>query len=66
MATRPNEGMRKGEIVDFQKVATSVHTALAEAEKMSRTTVDSIYLAQTGAHLVHLSYGLVQMFHPQI
>jgi cell division protein FtsA len=51
MATRPNEGMRKGEIVDFQKVATSVHTALAEAEKMSGTTVDSIYLAQTGAHL---------------
>ena len=51
MATRLNEGMRKGEIVDFQKVATSVHTALAEAEKMSGTTVDSIYLAQTGAHL---------------
>lgn len=51
MATRPNEGMRKGEIMDFQKVAHSVHTALAEAEKMSGTTVDSIYLAQTGSHL---------------
>ncbi|MDG1173085.1 MAG: cell division protein FtsA [Opitutales bacterium] len=51
MATRPNEGMRKGEIIDFNKVGTSVHTALAEAEKMSGTTVDSIYLAQTGSHL---------------
>jgi cell division protein FtsA len=51
MATRPNEGMRKGEIMDFQKVAQSVHTALAESEKMSGTTVDSIYLAQTGSHL---------------
>ncbi len=51
MATRPNEGMRKGEIVDFRKVAASVHAAIEEAEKMSGTTVDSIYLAQTGSHL---------------
>ena len=51
MATRQNEGMRKGEIVDFRKAATSVHAALEEAEKMSGTTVDSIYLAQTGCHL---------------
>ena len=50
-ATRANEGMRKGEIVDFRKAASSVHAALDEAEKMSGTTVDSIYLAQTGSHL---------------
>ena len=43
---RKNEGMRKGEIVDFRKTASSVHSALEEAEKMSGTTVDSIYLAQ--------------------
>jgi len=48
---RKNEGMRKGEIVDFRKTASSVHSALEEAEKMSGTTVDSIYLAQTGSHL---------------
>jgi cell division protein FtsA len=51
MATRRNEGMRKGEIVDFRKAASSVHAALEEAEKMSGTTVDSVYLAQTGSHL---------------
>mgnify|MGYP001246276110 FL=1 len=51
MSTRPNEGMRKGEIVDFRKVATSVHAAIADAEKMSGTTVDSVYLAQSGSHL---------------
>ena len=50
-SVRQNEGMRKGEIVDFRKVASSVHAALEEAEKMSGTTVDSIYLAQTGSHL---------------
>ena len=51
MASRPNEGMRKGEIVDFHKAADAVHAAIAEAEKMSGTTVDSVYLAQTGSHL---------------
>ena len=51
MATRRNEGMRKGEIVDFRKAASAVHAALEEAEKMSGTTVDSVYLAQTGSHL---------------
>ena len=48
---RENEGVRKGEIIDFRKTASSVHAAIDEAEKMSGTTVDSIYLAQTGAHL---------------
>jgi cell division protein FtsA len=51
MASRPNEGIRKGEIVDYRKAATAVHAALEEAEKMSGTTVDSVYLAQTGSHL---------------
>ena len=51
MASRPNEGMRKGEIVDYREAAKAVHAALEEAEKMSGTTVDSVYLAQTGAHL---------------
>ena len=51
MATRRNEGMRKGQIVDFRKAAGAVHAALEEAEKMSGTTVDSVYLAQTGSHL---------------
>ncbi len=50
-SVRRNEGMRKGEIVDFRKVASSVHAAIEDAEKMSGTTVDSIYLAQTGSHL---------------
>ena len=51
MASRRNEGMRKGEIVNFRKAASAVHSALEEAEKMSGTTVDSVYLAQTGSHL---------------
>ena len=39
------------EINNFPQVAESVHAAIDEAEKMSGTTVDSIYLAQSGSHL---------------
>jgi len=51
MSNRANEGMRKGEILDFRSVASCVHSAIEAAEKMSGTTIDSIYLAQTGTHL---------------
>ena len=51
MGSVPSRGVRKGEIVDFHKAADAVHAAIAEAEKMSGTTVDSVYLAQTGSHL---------------
>jgi cell division protein FtsA len=51
MSSRANEGMRKGEILDFRNVASCVHSAIEAAEKMSGTTIDSIYLAQTGTHL---------------
>ena len=64
MASRPNEGMRKGEIVDFRKAAAAVHSALEEAEKMSGTTVDEVYLAQTGSHLKgHMLRGGASSLH---
>ena len=51
MASRRNEGMRKGKSWIFVRPPSAVHSALEEAEKMSGTTVDSVYLAQTGSHL---------------
>ncbi len=50
-AAAPNEGVRKGEISDFRKAAASAHAAIREAEKSAGTTVDAVYLAQTGSHL---------------
>ena len=63
---RKNEGVRKGEIIDFRKTASSVHAAIDEAEKMSGTTVDSIYLAQTGSHLEELCLRGVPMWPHQM
>jgi len=47
----PNEGVRKGQVVDYRKAAAAVHAALEEAEKAAGTNVDEVYLAQTGNHL---------------
>ena len=48
MATRRNEGMRKGEIVDFRKAASAVHAALEEAEKVSLTEMVDKYPLERG------------------
>ncbi|SVC66130.1 uncharacterized protein METZ01_LOCUS318984, partial [marine metagenome] len=50
-AAVPNEGVRKGEVVDYRKAAAAVHAAIEEAEKTAGTSVDEVYLAQTGCHL---------------
>ena len=50
-AAVPNEGVRKGEVVDYRKAAAAVHAAIDQAEKTAGTSVDEVYLAQTGNHL---------------
>lgn len=48
---QPSQGVKKGEIIDFRAASTAVHTALAEAEKQTKTTIEGVYLAQSGEHL---------------
>ena len=50
MASRLNEGMRKEKLLILEKLLR-LYSALEDAEKMSGTTVDEVYLAQTGSHL---------------
>ena len=55
-ASAPNEGVRRGEIVDYQKVAGIVHSVIDEAERSAGATkVQQVYLALTGAHLRGIS-----------
>ena len=51
MATRQNEGMRKGEIMDFRKAATSVHAALEKQKKCREPRLIQFTLHKRG----HLS-----------
>lgn len=56
-----SEGVRKGEIVDFERAADAVRVALAEAEQTSNVEIRSVYLGVTGSHIqAFTSHG----FHP--
>lgn len=47
----PSRGVRKGEIVDMESAAASLHEALVKAEERSDVDIKSVYLAVTGAHV---------------
>ena len=41
-ASVKNEGVRKGEIVDYRKTASAVHAAIEEAEKAAEAKIDEV------------------------
>ena len=46
-----SRGVRKGEIVDVNRVGEDVRNAIVEAEQMADVEIRSVYLAVTGSHL---------------
>jgi len=56
-----SEGVRKGEIVDYDKAANVVRIALTQAEQVGNVEIQSIYLGVSGSHIrAFTSHG----FHP--
>lgn len=51
----PSRGVRKGEIVDFEKVKTCVNDALVRAEDRSDVMIRNVFLGVTGAHIESLN-----------
>lgn len=51
----PSRGVRKGEIVDFEKVQTCVNDALVRAEDRSDVMIRNVFLGVTGAHIESLN-----------
>ena len=47
----PNEGVRKGQVVDYRKAAAAVHAALEEAEKAARLASLSSAVALVSARM---------------
>lgn len=45
------QGMCKGQVAEPRKAAEAVHAALLAAEKSAGTSIDELYVAQTGPHL---------------
>ena len=51
----PSRGVRKGEIVDFDKVQTCLNDALVRAEDRSDVMIRNVFLGVSGAHLESLN-----------
>jgi len=55
VGTAPSRGVRKGEIVDFQKVQTVLNDALVRAEEPSDVMIRTVFLGVTGGHIKSLN-----------
>ena len=51
----PSRGVRKGEIVDFEKVQTCLNDALVRAEDRSDVMIRNVFLGVTGGHIESLN-----------
>lgn len=51
----PSRGVRKGEIVDFDKVQTCLNEALVRAEDRSDVMIRNVFLGVSGAHIESLN-----------
>jgi cell division protein FtsA len=51
VGTAPARGVRKGEIVDFDKVQTCLNDALVRAEDRSDVMIRNVFLGVSGAHI---------------
>lgn len=51
MGQSSSAGVKKGEILDFQKASNATHAAIMGAEKSADVQIEAIYLSQTGRHL---------------
>jgi cell division protein FtsA len=55
-----SEGIRKGAIVDIDQTVQSIRSAIDHAERMVGITIDTVYVAITGNHiLLQPSHGVV-------
>jgi cell division protein FtsA len=51
MGVSSSQGVKKGEIIDFNSASDCTHAAIMAAEDTAGVKVDGIYLAQSGRHL---------------
>jgi cell division protein FtsA len=51
VGTAPSSGVRKGEIIDFQKVQMVLNDAIVRAEEPSEVMIRTVFLGVTGGHI---------------
>jgi len=62
----PSSGVKKGLIVDIDKVTNSVEKSIEKAERMAGRKISSAFILVGGPHIASLnSHGVVAISHPQ-
>lgn len=62
----PSSGVKKGLIVDIDKVTSSVEKSIEKAERMAGRKINSAFILVGGPHIASLnSHGVVAVSHPQ-
>lgn len=51
IGTAPSDGLKRGVVVDLEKVVHSIHSAIADAEMVSGCKIDSVYAGIAGEHI---------------
>jgi cell division protein FtsA len=51
IGTAPSDGLKRGVVVDLEKVVHSIHSAVADAEMVSGCKIDSVYAGIAGEHI---------------
>lgn len=62
----PSRGIRRGQIVDIEDVASSINSSLDIAERMAGYSIDRVFASLSGVHVdSHNSKGIVAISHPE-
>lgn len=51
LSKKPNNGMRKGTVVDIEETISSITASLEEAERMAGIPINSVYTSIGGSHI---------------
>ncbi|MBF0274229.1 MAG: cell division protein FtsA [Nitrospinae bacterium] len=56
----PSHGMKRGVVIDVERTVSSIKTAVEEAEMMSGTNIDAVYVGIAGSHIQSMnSHGVI-------
>src|SRR3989338_5955720 len=66
-ATVPSHGVKKGQIVDINRVTETVEAAIEKAERMAGTKIQSAFVSVGGPHIESInSQGVVAVSQPEV
>ncbi len=67
IGTHPSKGLRKGVVINIESTVESIKSAIEEAELMSGSEIDSVYVGIAGGHIKGFnSHGVIAVKNKEI